>query len=218
MIWTDPPYGVSYSDKNEYLNASDRGNRVQKPIENDYLKAEEVFGLFAGALRTATKHAARGASCYATVPGGPLLPGFIEAFEKGGFSYRAGLVWVKQQFVIGRSDYHYRHEPILYGWLEDGAHYFADDRTQDSVFEVDKPHVSDWHPTTKPVELVARMIRNSSRAGEVVYDPFSGSGTTLVAAHQLKRVGLGCEVDAGYAAVALQRLADLGLEPKLVGG
>ncbi|MGD0072808.1 MAG: DNA methyltransferase [Candidatus Binataceae bacterium] len=200
------------------MNAGDRGNRVQKPIENDHLSAKEVFALFASALRTAAGHARPGASCYATVPGGPLLRGFIEAFEQGGFSYRAGLVWVKQQFVIGRSDYHYRHEPILYGWLDNGAHYFTDERTQDSVFEVDKPHLSDLHPTTKPVELVARMIRNSSCVGDVVYDPFAGSGTTLVAAQQLGRVGFGCEIDPGYAAVALQRLADLSLEPRLIEG
>ena len=83
------------------------------------------------------------------------------------------------------ADYHHRYEPILYGWLPGAAHYFANDRGQDDVFEVDKPHGSDLHPTTKPVELIARMIRNSSREGELVYDPFCGSGSTLLAAHQL---------------------------------
>jgi DNA modification methylase len=83
------------------------------------------------------------------------------------------------------------------------------------VFEIDKPQVSDLHPTTKPVELIARMIVNSSRPGEVVYDPFCGSGTALVAAHQLGRIGYRCEIDPGYAAVTLERLATLGLTPKL---
>ncbi len=127
-------------------------------------------------------------------------------------------MWVKQQFVIGMSDYHYRHEAILYGWLGNGPHYFTNDRTHDSVFEVDKPHVAELHPTTKPVELVAQMIANSSRIGEIIYDPFLGSGTTLVAAHQLGRVGYGAEIDPGYTEVCLQRLADLGLEPKLIDG
>jgi DNA modification methylase len=113
-------------------------------------------------------------------------------------------------------DYHFRHEPILYGWLENGAHFFTDDRTQDSVFEVDKPHASEFHPTTKPVELIARMIANSSRMGELVYDPFCGSGSTLLAAHQLDRIGYGIEIDAGYVAVTLERLAALGLKPQLM--
>ena len=87
--------------------------------------------------------------------------------------------------VLGRCDYHYRHEPILYGWLENGAHYFCDDRAQDTVFQVDKPATSEFHPTTKPVQLIARMIKNSSVANELIYDPFGGSGSTLIAAHQL---------------------------------
>jgi DNA modification methylase len=141
---------------------------------------------------------------------------FIRAFESAGFTYKHGLVWVKNQFVIGMSDYHFRHEAILYGWLENGSHYWCGDRSQDSVFEIDKPHVSDLHPTTKPMALVARMIANSSRSGEIIYDPFLGSGTSLVAAHQLERVGYGVEISPEYTVVALQRLADLGLEPKLI--
>ena len=215
MIWTDPPYGVSYADKNEFLNALDRGNRVQKAIANDHYA--EAACIFSAALRIAVTRAENGASCYATVPGGRLLPKFIAAFDDSGFAFRNSLVWVKQQFVIGRSDYHFRHEHILYGWIENGAHYFTEDRTQDSVFEVDKPHISALHPTTKPVELIARMIANSSRPGELVYDPFSGSGSTIVAAHQLGRIGYGCELDPGYLAVQLERLSMLGLKPELIG-
>jgi DNA modification methylase len=137
--------------------------------------------------------------------------------ETGGFGFRHCLVWVKQSLVLGRGDYHYRHEPILYGWLANGPHYFVDERTHDSVFEVDRPMVSDLHPTTKPVELIAKMIANSSRAGELVYDPFAGSGSTLIAAHQLGRVGFGCELDARYLAVELERFSLLGLKPQLVG-
>lgn len=90
--------------------------------------------------------------------------------------------------------------------------------TQDDVLEVDKPHVSDLHPTQKPIALIGQLIANSSRAGEIVYDPFCGSGSTLVAAHQLERIGYGVEIDPGYVAVTLQRLADLGLEPELIDG
>ena len=218
LIWTDPSYGVAYADKNRFLNRSDRGNRVQKPIANDHLTAEETEALFAGALAAIVKHCEPGAACYASVPGGPLLERFMRAFNASGFSLKHTLVWVKNQFVIGMSDYHFRHEPVLYGWIENGPHYFTDDRTQDSVFEVDKPHSSDLLSTMKPVELVARMIINSSRAGDLVWDSFLGSGTTLLAAHQLGRIGYGAEIDPANAAVCLERLAALGLEPKLIDG
>ena len=95
--------------------------------------------------------------------------------------------------------------------------FFIDDRTLDSVFEIDRPMASDMHPTTKPVELIARMIANSSRPGELIFDPYCGSGSSIVAAHQLKRIGYGCELDPAYVAVALERLSMLGLKPKLLG-
>jgi DNA modification methylase len=218
LLWTDPPYGVDYASKNAYLNRTDRGNRIQRPIENDRLTPEQTGALFQAALAAAIPHCASGACCYATVPSGRLLVHFIQAFDASGFEFRHLLVWVKQHFVIGMADYHYRHEPILYGWLPDGAHYYCGDRCQDSVFEFDKPQVSDLHPTCKPSELIAPMIANSSRAGEIIYDPFLGSGSTLVAAHQLSRVGYGVEISPEYLAVALERLSMLGLEPSLVDG
>ncbi len=216
LVWTDPPYGISYAAKNEYLNRTDRGNRIQREIANDSLPPEKLRELWAGALSLVPGE--KGVALYATVPSGPLVKVFMEGMELGGFAFKHFLVWVKQGFVIGMADYHYRHEGILYGWREDGAHYFGGDRSQDSVFEVDRPVASDLHPTTKPIELVARMVQNSSQVGDVIYDPFAGSGTTLVAAHQLERIGYGCELDPGYAAVALQRLADIGLKPDLVQG
>jgi DNA modification methylase len=214
MVWTDPPYGVDYASKNEYLNRTDRGNRIQKPIAND--QPAEVHALLASALALARERALEGAACYATVPSGPLLPGFIDALNTSGFNFRHLLFWLKQQFVIGLSDYHPRHEMILYGWLGNGAHYWGGGRSQDSVFEVDRPRVSDLHPTTKPVELVARMIANSSRPTEVIYDPFCGSGTTLVACEQLGRISFAVEIDPAYAAVCLERLASMRLTPELV--
>lgn len=212
MIWTDPPYGINYAAKNEYLNRSDRGNRIQKDIAND--KDVDVHALFGDALKVAVVHTEAGAALYATVPGGPLQAGFMNAMTNAGFRFRHSLVWIKNQLVIGMSDYHFRHEPILYGWRENGPHYFTENRTQDSVFEVDKPHVSALHPTTKPVELIARMIANSSRPGDLVYDPFCGSGSTLLAAHQLGRIGYGIEIDPGYVAVTLERLSGFGLKPE----
>jgi site-specific DNA-methyltransferase (adenine-specific) len=215
MIWTDPPYGVSYAEKTAWM-ARHGAQRSRKPIANDNLTPTETASLFAAALANAVGHATPGAALYATVPAGPLLPMFIAAIGQGGFGYRHCLVWVKQSFVLGRADYHYRHEQILYGWLDNGPHFFVDDHSQDSIFEVDRPMASTLHPTTKPVELISRMIANSSQPGELVYDPFSGSGSTLVAAHQLRRIGYGCELEPGYVAVELERLPLLGLKPGLV--
>ena len=217
MIWTDSPYGIDYvATKNKALQRLHKGTRVKTNIVNDALSPKETHELFRAALSLGAERAHRGATCYASVAAGPLLAGFIQAFEAAGFSFKHHLVWVKQQMVLGRSDYHYRHEPILYGWLENGPHYFCEDRTQDTVFEINRPASSEFHPTTKPVELVARMVVNSSRQGELVYDPFCGSGSTLLAAHQLGRVGYGVEIDPGYVAVALERLSLLGLLPELV--
>jgi DNA modification methylase len=214
MVWTDPPYGVDYGAKTDWTHQHGGGQR-RRAIENDSLKPCELQKLFAASLEVALPYALPGAVVYATVPS-LYLKYFIQGLEDGGFGYRHCLIWVKQAHVLGRSDYHYRHEPILYGWLENGPHYFVDDRTQDSVFEIDRPMASELHPTTKPVELIARMVANSSRPGELVYDPFCGSGSTILAAHQLGRVGYGCELDQGYVAVELERLSLLGLKPKVV--
>jgi DNA modification methylase len=216
LCWTDSPYGVNYARKNEYLNRTDRGNRIQKPIANDDLPPEQASALFENALKVGLGFALAGAACYATVPSGSLLANFIAGFRSSGFSFKHLIVWVKNHFVIGLADYHCRHEPILYGWQENGPHYFVKDRTQDSVFEIDKPHVSDMHSTCKPVELIARMIANSTRQAEIVYDPFCGSGSTLLAAHQLGRIGRGVEIDPAYVAVTLERMTQLGLKPKLL--
>ena len=214
LIWSDPPYGVSYSEKTDWTNQHGGGPR-RRTIENDSLKPQELQTLFARALDAARRHAAPGAVVYATVPS-VFLKYFIQGLEEAGFSYRHCLIWLKQTFVLGRGDYHYRHEPILYGWLDNGPHFFGGDRTHDSVFEVDRPMTSELHPTTKPVELIAKMIANSCRPGEIVFDPFAGGGSTILAAHQLGRIGYGCEIDAGYVAVALERLSLLGLKPELV--
>jgi DNA modification methylase len=215
LIWTDAPYGVRYADKNRLLNRSDRGNRIQKPIVNDNLSEADTGALFRNGLAIASNYCEAGACIYASVPGGRLLATFISALEAAGFAFKSTLVWVKNHFVLGMGDYHFRHELLLYGWLPNGAHLWNGDRSQDSIFEVDRRQVSDLHPNEKPVELIARMIANSSRPGELVCDPFCGSGSTIVAAHQLGRIGFGYELDPDYVAVTLERLARLGLKPEL---
>jgi len=213
LIWTDPPYGVKYGDKLE--SANPMGYRV-RTIENDDLPADQLEEFIRSALKLAAEFSDPGSAIYVACPAGTPLPALISSFAGSGFEYHWGLVWLKDQLVLSRADYHFRHENILYGWKPDGAHYFTDDRTQDSVFVVDRPKRSEEHPTMKPVELVERMVTNSSRKDSVVYDPFLGSGTTLVACERLNRVGRGIEISPGYVAVSLQRLADMGLEPKLL--
>jgi DNA modification methylase len=121
-----------------------------------------------------------------------------------GSSWRS-VVWVKNALVLGRQDYHWRHEPILYGWKEGAAHYFVDDRTQDTIWEYHKPKKNDEHPTMKPLELVGRAISNSSRVGEKVLDLFGGSGSTLIAADQLQRKAFLMELDEKYVDVIVKR-------------
>jgi site-specific DNA-methyltransferase (adenine-specific) len=215
-VWTDPPYGVSYADKNEFLNALNRGNSNQTAIEHDHMNEADTEKLATCALSLAVAHAEKGASVYVACPAGTLLPHFIAAVAASGFSYKHSLVWVKNQFVIGRCDYHYRHELILYGWIENGAHFFVDDHTKHSVFEIDKPRNSDEHPTMKPVELVTGMIENSARPNAIVYDPFAGSGTTGVACQNLGRRAYMIEISPAYCAVILERFAGIGVTPELV--
>ncbi len=193
LIWTDPPYGVDYTG----------GGPRKLTIANDALGEDGTRLLVADAMRLAPLRP--GGAFYVASPAGPLHSQFLLALRDAGLAVHQTIVWCKDRLVLGRSDYHYRHEPILYGWRPGAAHYFVGDRTQDTVWEIARPARSDTHPTMKPVELVERAIRNSSRPGERVYDPFVGSGTTIVAAERSGRTCLALEIDPRYAQVAVER-------------
>lgn len=149
-----------------------------------------------------------------------MRPYFRNVLDRvGNHDLRQCIVWVKDQFVFGRQDYHWRHESILYGWRAGAAHYFVDDRTLDTVWEIDRPRISEFHPTTKPVELFERAIENSSKVGQIVYEPFSGSGTAILASENSQRLCRAIDIDPRYVAVALQRYLDtFGIQPRLVEG
>lgn len=217
IIVTDPPYGVSYAAKNEFLNAISPANRIQTPIEGDHQTPDEMSAFWIAAFTAIRESLSPGASYYITGPqGGDLLLLLLLALRQSGFPLRHMLVWVKNNHVLGRCDYHYRHEPILYGWV-DGPHRFYGDASQFSTWEIDKPNKSDLHPTMKPVELYLRAISNSSKVGDVVAEPFCGSGTSLIACEQLGRKCRAIEIDPGYVAVALQRFKDAtGKAPNLL--
>ena len=206
LVWTDPPYGVNYGDKLDVSNSM--GYRVRH-IENDALPPDQLEELVRNALKNCCDSSLPGSAAYVACPAGTLLPTMIASFVGSGFDFHWGLVWVKDQLVLGRGDYHFKHENILYGWRDGAAHYFIDDRTQTSVFEYPRPKRSEEHPTMKPPELVEHMLRNSSEDGDIVADPFLGSGTTLVACERLGRKCRAIEISPAYCAVAIQRWVDM---------
>lgn len=140
-----------------------------------------------------------------------------------GWLFRQNLIWAKNTLVLGRSDYHYRHEPILYGFaaggegrLGRGGDRWHGDDAQTTVFDVDKPSRSEDHPTMKPVELIVRMLTNSCPPRGIVYEPFGGSGSTLIAAHQTGRVARVVELDPRYVDVICRRYQEhTGTKPVL---
>jgi DNA modification methylase len=128
-----------------------------------------------------------------------------QAFTSAGGHWSTFIIWSKDQFTLGRSDYQRQYEPILYGWREGSEHYWCGDRSQGDVWCVDKPRVNDLHPTMKPVELIERAIHNSSRKGDLVLDPFGGSGSTLIACERTGRRARMLELDPVYVDVMVRR-------------
>lgn len=208
VVWTDPPYGVDHSGgTKDPRRAAHRSGDV---IQNDALNESDLARLLDDAFTSAWKKLAPGGAWYVAAPAGPPHLIFAELVSTRG--WRQTLTWVKQTFVFGRSDYHYQHEPILYGWKPGAAHKWTGDRKQTSVLQHDRPTASPEHPTMKPVSLVTQCLANHATPDALVLDPFCGSGTTLLAAHGLGLRGYGIELDPKFVAVSLQRLADVGVE------
>ncbi len=195
LVWTDPPYGVDYGAKMDDKNPQHYRVRT---IEGDDLAGDQLEELIRGVYKNVALFCLVGASIYATSPAGDMLPVAIGAFKGSGFDFHWQLVWVKNQLVLGRGDYHFRHENVLYGWKGDGGHLWFGNRKQDSIFSVDRPKASEEHPTMKPVELIEPMIRNSSLIGDLVIDPFMGSGSTIIACERTRRPGRGIEKIPAY--------------------
>jgi DNA modification methylase len=207
LLITDPPYGVSYADKNRFLNVVAPANRIQKPIQHDHSTPEEMSSFWNKTFFSVRRFASPGASYYVTGPQGGDLLLLLQALSHAKFPLRHMLIWKKNNHVLGRSDYHYKHEPIIYGWVEGASHRWYGDSSQMSVWEIDKPHASKLHPTMKPLVLYERAIVNSSKTGDVVCDPFAGSGTALIASENLSRRCFAMEIDPGYCDVSIKRWA-----------
>ena len=229
MVITDPPYNVDYVGK----------TKDSLKIINDSMSNDEFYIFlydFYTALGSFTKLGGAWYVWHADSEGHV----FRQAFKDSGLLLKQCLIWVKNSMVMGRQDYHWKHEPCLYGWKEGAAHYFTSDRTKTTVIEdtvnvskltkeemkkmlneilsdktkstilhCNKPHRNAEHPTMKPILLFAPLIDNSSKVGEIVADGFLGSGSTMVAAQQLKRKCYGMELDPKYCQVIIDRMKKL---------
>ena len=253
LIVTDPPYNVAYEAKVDSQNTQSARRAVSR-IENDSIPDSAFRAFLRDAFTCMCGAAKPGAPCYvfhADTEG----VNFREAFQEAGFYLSQVLVWVKSSLVMGRSDYHWRHEPILYGWRADGSHkwYGARKKTTvlpdggcvsvqhredgdvitfsdglhaisikakeyevlddgngalDSAIYFEKPAANDLHPTMKPVGLLAKLIRNSSRRGDLVLDPFGGSGSTLIACESEGRKTCAMELDGFYCDQIVKRYVE----------
>ena len=199
MVFTDPPYNVNYAN-----SAKDKLRGKHRPILNDAL-GEGFYDFLFDALALIMAHT-RGAIYVAM--SSSELDTLQAAFRAAGGHWSTFIIWAKNTFTLGRSDYQRQYEPILYGWPEGATRHWCGDRDQGDVWQIKKPQKNDLHPTMKPVDLVERAIRNSSRPGDVVLDPFGGSGTTLIAAEKAGRVARLIELDPKYVDVIVRRWQD----------
>lgn len=192
LILTDPPYGVAYVESKEGFSQS-----IAKPkiIAGDQIQTESNYRSFTCAWLThAGKFMAKKNSIY-IFNSDKMLFGLREGMEQAGFKFAQLLIWAKTHAVVGRMDYLPQHELIAYGWH--GTHRFHKSKDK-SVLIYPKPNKSKWHPTMKPIGLLRRMILNSSKVGDTIYDPFGGSGSTLMACEQTNRKCLMVEIDPEY--------------------
>lgn len=191
MLLTDPPYNVDYEG-------------VAGKIENDNMNETEFYNFLLDAFRNMNEIAKEGCTFYSFHADTEGL-NFRRAFKEAGFKLAQCLVWVKNTFVMGRQDYQWKHEPILYGWKEGSAHYFVDDRSQSTVLEFDKPIRNAEHPTMKPIDLLVYLIKNSSKENDLIVDLFAGSGSSMIAAEETKRICYTMELDPKYCDVVVKR-------------
>jgi site-specific DNA-methyltransferase (adenine-specific) len=207
MVFTDPPYNVAYEGK----------TKDALTIKNDKMSIKDFSEFLSSIFNVLYLNSKEGSPIYVF---GPIEDGtFLNAFNESGFKLQSILIWLKNTIVLGRKDYHYKHEPILYGWKEGAAHKWYGDRDKQTVFECNKPPRNGEHPTMKPIELCEFYINNSSQNNNIIIDSFLGSGSTMVAAHQLNRKCFGMELDPKYCQVIVDRMhkLDPSLEIKING-
>lgn len=201
IIVSDPPYGVSFQSSDGLS------------IQNDSLKGEEFCQFLLKAFKNMADHLAPGGAAYIFHADTEGL-NFRKAFIDAGFHLAGCCIWVKNSLVLGRSDYQWQHEPVLYGFLQNGNHPWYSDRKQTTIWNFDKPKRNKNHPTSKPLDLLGYPIQNSSQANAIVIDTFGGSGSTLMACEQTNRICHMMELDEKYASVILRRYIEDGGNPE----
>lgn len=204
LIVTDPPYNVAYEGK----------TKDALTIKNDKMKSSDFVQFLTDYFSTTLINTKKGGGIYVFFADMELRS-FVDAFLDGGFKLSQQLIWLKQTMVMGRKDYHCKHEPILYGWYEGEAHNWYSDRKQTTILEFDRPQRNGEHPTMKPIKLIEYLINNSSKTNDLIGDGFLGSGSIMVASHQLKRKCYGMELDPKYCDVIVKRMIKLDPDLKI---
>lgn len=236
VMVTDPPYNVDYGSA--IIGKNKSKTRAESSIANDNMSDDDFHQFLLAFYKAAYGVMKKGAPLYVFHSTKETV-NFTRAMEEVGFKYAQTLVWLKNHFTLGRQDYQWIHEPILYGWKEGAGHYFIGDRNLPTVFEEfkenpnklnkaelvelltkildipttvikdNKPSRSEDHPTMKPITLCAKLIYNSSHEGDTVFEPFGGSGSTLIAAEQLNRRCCAIELEPKYCDVIVRRYKEL---------
>lgn len=195
LILTDPPYGVSFKSSSGLT------------IQNDSMKNEEFYNFLLASFKCMAEHLENGGSAYVFHADTEGL-NFRKAFIDAGFHLAGCCIWVKDSLVLGRSDYQWQHEPVLYGFMQNGKHKWYSDRKQTTIWNFDKPKRNANHPTSKPLDLLSYPIGNSTQENGVVIDTFGGSGSTMMACEQMNRICYMMELDEKYASVILRRYVE----------
>lgn len=197
LIITDPPYNVAF-ESSDGLS-----------IKNDRMENDKFYEFLLAAFKNMAEHLEKGGSAYVFHADTEGL-NFRKAFIDAGFHLSGCCIWVKNSLVLGRSDYQWQHEPVLYGFLQNGKHYWSKNagRSQTTIWNFDKPKKNKNHPTSKPLDLLAYPIGNSSCENAIVIDTFGGSGSTLMTCEQTNRICHTMELDEKYASVILRRYVE----------
>ena len=201
LIVTDPPYNVAFKS----------GSGLS--IQNDSMKGDEFYTFLYNSFVCMVEHLESGGAAYVFHADTEGL-NFRKAFVDAGFHLAGVCIWVKNSLVLGRSDYQWQHEPVLYGFLKNGRHPWYSDRKQTTIWNYDKPKRNKNHPTSKPLDLLSYPICNSSQENAIVLDTFGGSGSTMMACELTRRTACLMELDEKYASVILRRAVEIGIAPE----
>ena len=194
MVFTDPPYNVDYEGK----------TKEKLKIQNDKKENDQFFTFLLDSFTNICSVTKPGGAAYITHADSEGF-NFRKAFVEAGFLLKQCLIWNKNILVMGRQDYHWKHEPILYGWKDGGGHQWYGPRNQTTVWDIDRPSRSSEHPTMKPIALIAQALENSSKKEDIIVDFFLGSGSTVIACEQTDRICYGMELDPKYCDVVRKR-------------